>query len=70
MITQQQGTVTAMSPHGFAFIVPDRAGGEVWLRPRGVSQSSSPLQEGQRVEYDLVIGAMGVEAANVRPVQP
>jgi cold shock CspA family protein len=26
------------------------------------------LQEGMRVEYSLAVGALGMEAANVRPI--
>jgi cold shock CspA family protein len=61
----ERGTVTAMSAEGFGFIAPDRHAGEIWIRPRSL-EGQTPLHEGQRVEYTLAIGLLGVEAANVR----
>ena len=61
------GTVTAMNAQGFGFIAPDRHGGEIWIRPRSVT-GDRPLHVGQRVEYDLASGSLGIEAANVRPL--
>jgi len=64
----ERGTVTAMSAEGFGFIEPDRHAGEIWIRPRSVD-GNTPLREGQRVEYVLALGTLGVEAANVRPLE-
>jgi cold shock CspA family protein len=65
------GTLTAMNANGFGFIAPDRTGGEVWLAPRGVDQQAAwPLREGQRVEFEIAVGALGLEAARVRPLEP
>jgi cold shock CspA family protein len=61
-----RGTVTAISADGFGFIAPDRHGGEIWIRPRSVI-GGTVLQVGQRVEYALATGALGIEAAHVRP---
>jgi cold shock CspA family protein len=61
------GTVTAISADGFGFIAPDRHAGEIWIRPRSLS-ASTPLREGQRVQYTIAIGDLGIEAANVRPI--
>jgi cold shock CspA family protein len=61
------GTVTAISADGFGFIASDRHSGEIWIRPRSL-EASARLHEGQRVEYTIAIGELGIEAANVRPV--
>jgi cold shock CspA family protein len=63
----ESGTVTAISADGFGFIAPDRHAGEIWIRPRSVDGGTS-LHEGQRVEYVLAVGSLGIEAANVRPL--
>lgn len=63
----ETGTVTAISADGFGFIAPDRHAGEIWIRPRSLDGNAT-LREGQRVEYLLAIGTLGVEAANVRPL--
>jgi cold shock CspA family protein len=63
----EMGTVTAMSADGFGFIAPDRHAGEIWIRPRSVN-GDALLIEGQRVEYVLAVGTLGIEAANVRPL--
>jgi cold shock CspA family protein len=57
--------VTAVSVDGFGFIAPDRHAGEIWIRPRSV-KGRMTLHEGQRVEYAIAFGALGVEAADVR----
>jgi cold shock CspA family protein len=59
--------VTALSVDGFGFIAPDRHAGEIWIRPRSV-EGSVTLHEGQRVEYVISLGALGIEAADVRPL--
>ncbi|HXJ63242.1 MAG TPA: cold shock domain-containing protein [Actinomycetota bacterium] len=63
----ERGTVTTMSAEGFGFIAADRHSGEIWIRPRSV-EGRSPLHEGQRVEYTIAIGELGIEAADVRPL--
>jgi cold shock CspA family protein len=59
--------VTAVSVDGFGFIAPDRHAGEIWIRPRSVMNRVT-LHEGQRVEYALALGSLGIEAADVRPL--
>ncbi len=61
------GTVSAMSADGYGFIAPDRHAGEIWVRPRSLDGGAT-LHEGQRVEYALARGSLGIEAANVRPL--
>ena len=63
----ETGIVTAISTDGFGFIAPDRHAGEIWIRPRSLD-GEPRLHEGQRVEYDLATGSLGIEAANVRPL--
>jgi cold shock CspA family protein len=65
----ESGTITSMTPAGFGFISADRHSGEVWIRPRSTEEKAD-LQVGQRVEYVLAAGPLGVEAARVRPSQP
>jgi cold shock CspA family protein len=64
----QTGTVTAINAEGFGFIAADRHPGEIWIRPRSL-EGQAPLREGQRVEYTIAIGQLGIEAANVRPLR-
>ena len=64
---RHRGTVTALSVDGFGFIAPDRHAGEIWIRPRSVEHRAT-LREGQRVEYAIAFGTLGIEAADVRPL--
>jgi cold shock CspA family protein len=64
----ERGTVTSISSDGFGFIAPDRHAGEIWVRPRSLD-GDAPLHRGQRVEYLLAVGSLGVEAAKVRPLE-
>jgi cold shock CspA family protein len=59
--------VTALSVEGFGFIAPDRHAGEIWIRPRSVKNRAT-LREGQRVEYAIRLGTLGIEAADIRPL--
>ena len=63
----ETGTVTAINSEGFGFIAADRHAGEIWIRPRSCEEQLR-LREGQRVEYTIEVGELGVEAANVRPL--
>jgi len=57
--------VTALNVDGFGFIAADRHAGEIWIRPRSVKDRAT-LREGQRVEYAITFGTLGIEAADVR----
>jgi cold shock CspA family protein len=59
--------VIAVSVDGFGFIAPDRHAGEIWIRPRSVNDRAT-LHEGQRVEYAIALGSLGIEAADVCPL--
>jgi cold shock CspA family protein len=61
------GTVTAISADRFGFIAADRHAGEIWIRPRSMD-AETQLHIGQRVAYVLALGLLGIEAANVRPL--
>ena len=60
--------MTSISPDGFGFIAPDRHAGEIWIRPQSL-HGETPLHEGQRVQYDVAVGSLGLEAAGVRPLR-
>jgi cold shock CspA family protein len=64
----ETGTVSAINAEGFGFIAPDRHAGEIWIRPRSIDDRLG-IREGKRVEYGLAIGSLGIEAANVRPIE-
>jgi cold shock CspA family protein len=71
MTLVERGTLTAMSTQGFGFIAPDRTRGELWMAPRGVDRDGAwPLREGQRVEFEVAFGTLGLEATRVRPLEP
>ena len=59
--------MTALNVDGFGFIAADRHAGEIWIRPRSVKDRAT-LREGQRVEYAITLGTLGIEAADVRPL--
>jgi cold shock CspA family protein len=63
----ERGAVTAINAEGFGFIAPDAHAGEIWIRPRSVRDAGS-LREGQRVQYVIAFGSLGIEAANVQPL--
>ena len=52
---------------GFGFIVPDGGGEDVFVHHSEL-QGAKTLNEGQRVEYDVVAGPKGPKASNVRLV--
>lgn len=56
---------------GYGFIAPDTIGEDVWVHQRNaVGESTAPLRVGQRVEFDLREGGMGMEAINVLSLAP
>ena len=56
---------------GYGFIAPDAIGEDVWVHQRNVvGESTAPLSKGQRVEFDLREGGMGMEAINVHSLAP
>ncbi len=54
---------------GFGFISVDGGGADVFVHHSAIqTQGYRELQENQRVEFDIVQGTKGPQAAAVRPV--
>jgi cold shock protein len=55
---------------GYGFISPE-SGADVFVHFSAIQASGyRSLEEGQKVEFDVEQGQRGLQAANVRPVQP
>ena len=53
---------------GFGFITPDGGGADVFVHFSAVrAQGFRSLKEGQRVKFEIVQGAKGLQAAEVTP---
>ena len=53
---------------GYGFIAQEE-GNDVFVHVCAIEDASQSLDEGQSVEFDIVQGRKGPEAANVRPLQ-
>ena len=64
------GTVKWFSAEkGYGFITPDEGGKDVFVHYSAIqAEGYRTLNEGQKVEYEVVQGPKGPQAANVKPV--
>ena len=53
---------------GYGFIAQEE-GNDVFVHVSAIEDANQSLDEGQSVEFDIVQGRKGPEAANVRPLQ-
>ncbi len=54
---------------GFGFITPEGGGGDLFAHFSAIQSSGfKSLAEGQRVEFDVVNGPKGLQAANIKPL--
>jgi cold shock protein len=53
---------------GYGFIA-QQEGNDVFVHVIAIQDASQSLDEGQSVEFDIVQGQKGPQAANVRPLQ-
>ncbi len=53
---------------GFGYITPDGGGEDVFVHSTGIKGTGRQhLQEGQRVEFEIIQGPRGPRAGNVMP---
>ncbi len=59
------------SSKGFGYITPSDGSKDVSVRSGDIQRDSGykPLAEGQKVEFDVIVGQQGRQAKNVRTVE-
>jgi cold shock protein len=70
MMARVTGTVQRfMDDKGFGFIKPDSGGKDVFVHFSAIGGAGfKTLQQGQRVEFEIVDDPKGPRAANVAPI--
>lgn len=54
---------------GFGFITPEGGGADLFAQFSAIQSSGfKTLQENQKVEFDVVSGPKGLQAANIKPI--
>jgi len=54
---------------GFGFITPEGGGADLFAHFSAIQSSGfKTLQENQKVEFDVVSGPKGLQAANITPI--
>lgn len=53
---------------GFGFIAPDTGGRDIYIQAANIETPDNSLDDGQRVEYEQILGRKGPEAVRVRPL--
>ena len=54
---------------GFGFITPEGGGADLFAHFSAIQSSGfKTLQENQKVEFDVVSGPKGLQAANIKPI--
>lgn len=53
---------------GFGFIAPDNGGRDIYVQMANIDTPEHSIEDGQRVEYELVLGRKGPEATKVKPL--
>lgn len=53
---------------GFGFITPDEGGRDIYVQTANIDMPEPTLSDGQRVEFEHIIGRKGPEATHVRSI--
>ncbi len=51
---------------GFGFITPDGGGRDIYFQSTNIDNAEEEFRDGQRIEYELVIGRKGPEAIHIK----
>lgn len=65
----QTGTVKLVQgDRGFGYIAPDDGSRDVFFDTASLETPGGHIAEGQRVQYDVVVGRKGPEATKIRTI--